>query len=135
MHPLSNPPKATILILATLFVSLALAEDFKTLTGKVYKDATISDVETDGIVLRTKTGIAKVYFIDLPKEVQERLIMVLRRQLERQLRNASTRSKSPITPPRSFRVPLSLRALSKKSSVSENRSYRGNTRPDRQSRW
>ncbi len=29
-------------------------------------------VEADGIVLRTKMGISKVYFIELPKEVQER---------------------------------------------------------------
>jgi len=84
-----NPQKATIVILATLFVSLALAEDFKTVSGKIYKDATISYVEADGIVLRTKTGISKVYFTELPKEVQERFfITVLRRQLERQSRNA-----------------------------------------------
>jgi hypothetical protein len=67
-----NPQKATIVILATLFVSLALAEDFKTISGKIYKDATISRVEADGIVLRTKTGITKVYFVELPKDVQER---------------------------------------------------------------
>ena len=35
-----NPQKATIVILATLFVSLALAEDLKTVSGKIYKDAT-----------------------------------------------------------------------------------------------
>ena len=59
-------------IIAVLFASLALAEDFKTIKGKEYKDATIIRVEADGIVLRTKTGISKVYFIELPKEVQER---------------------------------------------------------------
>lgn len=62
----------TLAILAVLSASLALAEDFKTIKGKVYKDATISRVEADGIVLRTKTGISKVYFIELPKDVQER---------------------------------------------------------------
>jgi hypothetical protein len=67
-----NPLKAIILILAMLFASLALAEDFKTVSGKIYKDATISHVEADGIVLRTKTGISKVYFVELPKDVQER---------------------------------------------------------------
>jgi hypothetical protein len=67
-----NPQKATIVILATLFVSPALGEDFKTVSGKIYKDATISHVEADGIVLRTKTGISKVYFVELPKDVQER---------------------------------------------------------------
>jgi hypothetical protein len=29
-------------------------------------------VEADGIVLRTKTGISKVYFVELPKDIQER---------------------------------------------------------------
>jgi superfamily II RNA helicase len=67
-----NPQKTTIVILAALSVSLALAEDFKTVSGRVYKDATISSVEADGIVLRTKTGISKVYFVELPKDVQER---------------------------------------------------------------
>ena len=67
-----EPPKAIIVILATLFVSLALGEDFKTVSGKIYKDATISHVEADGIVLKTKSGISKVYFVELPKDVQER---------------------------------------------------------------
>jgi hypothetical protein len=60
------------LILAVLFASLALAEDFKTVSGKVYKDATVNRIEGDGIVLKTKTGIFKVYFTELPQEVQER---------------------------------------------------------------
>src|ERR1051325_9673782 len=63
---------ATLAILAILSASLALAEDFKTINGKLYKDATIIRVEADGIVLRTKTGISKAYFVELPKGVQER---------------------------------------------------------------
>ena len=55
-----------------LSTSVALAEDFKTVSGKEYKDATITRVESDGIVLRTKTGISKVYFVELPKDVQEK---------------------------------------------------------------
>jgi adenylate kinase len=62
----------TFATLAVLSASFALAEDFKTINGKVYKDATVSRVEADGIVLKTKTGISKVYFIELPKNVQER---------------------------------------------------------------
>src|SRR5213080_5607143 len=62
----------TLALLAVLSASLAMAEDFKTIDGKIYKDATISHVEADGIVLRTKTGISKVYFVELPKDVQER---------------------------------------------------------------
>ena len=64
----------TLAILPLLSASLALAEDFKTIKGKEYKDATISRVEADGIVLRTKMGISKVYFIELPKQVQERFL-------------------------------------------------------------
>jgi hypothetical protein len=60
------------LILAVLFASLVLAEDFKTTNGKVYKDATVRRVEADGIELKTKTGIFKVYFAELPQDVQER---------------------------------------------------------------
>ena len=58
--------------IAALSASLALADDFKTVAGKEYKDATVSRVEPDGIVLRTKSGISKVYFVELPKEIQER---------------------------------------------------------------
>src|SRR4029077_17019296 len=64
----------TLAILAVLSASLAVAEDFKTINGKIYKDATISRVEADGLILRTKTGISKVYFIELPKAVKERFL-------------------------------------------------------------
>src|SRR5213080_3007536 len=62
----------TLALLAVLSASLAMAEDFKTIDGKIYKDATISRVEADGIVIKTKTGISKIYFVELPKDVQER---------------------------------------------------------------
>ena len=52
--------------------SVALAEDFKAIDGKEYKNVKVSRVEPDGIVLRNKSGIAKVYFVELPKEDQER---------------------------------------------------------------
>ena len=64
----------TALSIFALSASLALAEDFKTLNGKEYKNATVSRVEPDGIVLIYKSEIAKVYFIELPKEVQERFL-------------------------------------------------------------
>lgn len=61
-----------IVFVVTISTSVALAEDFKTVTGKEFKDATVTRVEGDGIVLRTKTGISKVYFAELPKDVQQR---------------------------------------------------------------
>jgi sRNA-binding protein len=54
------------------FASAAFCEDFKTANGKEYKDATITRVEPDGIVIKTKSGITKVYFAELSKEVQDR---------------------------------------------------------------
>src|SRR5262249_43117110 len=46
--------------------------EFKTVYGKEYKNVTVSRVEPDGIVLKGKSGITKVYFTELPKDVQER---------------------------------------------------------------
>src|SRR2546423_15414166 len=54
------------------FISAVFADDFKTLNGKEYKDASVSRVEPDGIVLKAKSGVIKVYFTELPKDVQER---------------------------------------------------------------
>jgi hypothetical protein len=67
-----NPQKITITILATLFASFGLADDFKTINGKEYNNVTVSRVEADGIVIKGKSGISKVYFAELPKDVQER---------------------------------------------------------------
>ena len=68
-----NPQKTTIAILVTLSaISIALADDFKTNSGKEYKNATVTQVEADGIVIKTKSGISKLYFTELPKDVQER---------------------------------------------------------------
>ena len=60
----------TILFLS--FAAAALSEDFKTVNGKEYKDATITRMEPDGMVVKTKSGITKVYFTELPRQVQER---------------------------------------------------------------
>jgi thioredoxin 1 len=54
------------------FTTVSLADDFKLVTGKEYKNGTVSRVEPDGIVLRTKSGISKVYFVELPNDVQQR---------------------------------------------------------------
>jgi len=59
----------TILLLS--FAAAALSEEFKTVNGKEYKDATVTRVDPDGVVLKTKSGITKVYFTELPKDVQE----------------------------------------------------------------
>ena len=60
----------TFLILC--FTSTGFTEDFTTINGKEYKEATVTGVAPDGIVVKTKSGITKLYFTELPKEVQER---------------------------------------------------------------
>jgi thiol-disulfide isomerase/thioredoxin len=60
----------TFLILS--LASVAFAADFKAIDGKEYKNVKVSRVEPDGIVLITSSGVSKVYFTELPKEVQER---------------------------------------------------------------
>src|SRR5437762_4403042 len=60
----------TFLILC--FASVAFADDFKAIDGKEYKNVTVSRVEPDGIMLTSSSGISKVYFTELPKEIQER---------------------------------------------------------------
>lgn len=64
--------RAVVVTAAVLFASLACSEEFKTSDGKVYKDATVSRIEADGIEIKTRTGIFKVYFTELPPDVQER---------------------------------------------------------------
>jgi hypothetical protein len=71
MSPVKNLA-TTVATLALVSASLTLADDFKTINGKQYKDATVNRVEPDGIVLKSKSGIIKVYFTELPKDVQER---------------------------------------------------------------
>ena len=62
----------TLTFLILCFGSIALADDFKTIAGKEYKNVTVSRVEPDGIVLKSKSGISKIYFVELPKAVQDR---------------------------------------------------------------
>ena len=49
-------------ILTALSASLALADDFKTVSGKEYKNATVSRVEADGIVIRTKGDLKGLFY-------------------------------------------------------------------------
>jgi hypothetical protein len=64
--------QTALISLATLSASFAVADDFKTINGKEYKGASVTRVEPDGIVVKTKSGVSKVYFTELPKDVQER---------------------------------------------------------------
>src|SRR5438876_9340051 len=66
------PPFSKVFILVVCFAPVVLADDFKTVEGKEYKNVTVSRVEPDGLVLSSKSGISKLYFTELPKEIQER---------------------------------------------------------------
>src|SRR5205823_3519836 len=61
-----------VAFLVFCFTTVAVADDFKLVTGREYKNVTVNRVEPDGIVLRTKSGISKVYFVELPNDVQKR---------------------------------------------------------------
>src|SRR5438045_9485427 len=62
----------TLVLSILCLASVALADDFKTIDGKEDKNVKVKRVEPDGFVLSTNFGISKVYFTELPKEVQDR---------------------------------------------------------------
>jgi hypothetical protein len=59
-------------VLVSLPVSRALCDDYKTVGVKEYRNARVSRVEPDGVVLVYKSGVVKVYFAELPEEIQKR---------------------------------------------------------------
>lgn len=64
--------KTTLAVLAMLSASLVVADDFKTTNGKEYKNATVSRVEPDGIVIKFHGGIVKLQFTELPSDIQKK---------------------------------------------------------------
>src|SRR5205823_3031235 len=59
-------------ILVALPVSLALADDIKTNYGKEYKNATVTRVEPDGIMVKFSGGLVKIPFKDLSDELKQK---------------------------------------------------------------
>src|SRR5207253_4895305 len=72
MHTLKSAIISLLTSSVILTANALLAADFKAIDGKEYKNVTVSRVEPDGIVLTSSSGISKVYFTELPKEVRER---------------------------------------------------------------
>jgi hypothetical protein len=64
--------KHWLAILAALSASIALADDIKTNSGKVYKNATVSRVEPDGIMVKFSGGLVKIPFTELPEELKQK---------------------------------------------------------------
>ncbi len=67
-----NPQKTTIAILAALSLSLALADDIKTNSGKEYKNATVTRAEPDGLIVKFSGGVVKIPFPELSEELKEK---------------------------------------------------------------
>jgi hypothetical protein len=63
--------RATFAILILCCASIALADDFKTVDGKEYKNVKVSRVEPDGIVITFSGGIVKLPFSELSPDVQK----------------------------------------------------------------
>src|SRR6266550_256745 len=64
--------KTLALFLILCFGSLAFADDFKTVSGKEYKNVTVSRVEPDGIVIKFSGGIVKIPFTELSPAIQKK---------------------------------------------------------------
>ena len=64
--------KTALAMLAALSMSLALADDFKTTDGKEYKNAKVSRVEPDGIVITFSGETIKIPFTKLSEELQRK---------------------------------------------------------------
>ena len=64
--------KAAGCVVAFLTVSTVFAENFTLNDGTEYKRVRVTRAEPDGVVITTTYGIIKLFFADLPKEVQEK---------------------------------------------------------------
>ena len=67
-------PRLSTIVFVVCLASVSLADDFETTNGKEYRNVTVSRQEPDGIfITNAKAGVmVKLYFAELPKEVQER---------------------------------------------------------------
>jgi hypothetical protein len=74
IRAMNSPRKIIIVILAALSASLALGDDFKTVNGKEYKNATVTRVDPDGITVKFSGGLVKIPFSELSKELQDKYL-------------------------------------------------------------
>ena len=63
-----------ILTILLVCITPVLADDFKTVNGKEYKNATVTRVESDGITVKFSRGLVKVPFSELSKELQNKYL-------------------------------------------------------------
>ena len=67
-----NPLTLFIFIVCVFALRLALADDFKTINGREYKNVTVSRVAPDGIVITFSGGIVKIPFTELSPAIQKK---------------------------------------------------------------
>lgn len=63
---------STILVLLVSSVSVLYAEDFVTVDGKVYKNATVAQHNPAGIVIENQDGVFQILFKDLPEATRKK---------------------------------------------------------------
>jgi hypothetical protein len=76
--------KITLAILAMLSASIALADDFKTIDGKEYKNVTVKRVEPDGLVLGSKSESQRFTSLNCLKKFSSASITTLIKPLHTQ---------------------------------------------------
>lgn len=59
-------------LLLLLLISSAIAEDIKTNDGKEYKDVTILGADPDALRIMYPSGVTRITFENLPKEIQKK---------------------------------------------------------------
>jgi hypothetical protein len=62
----------TLVLSILCLASVALADDFRTTNGSEYKNAQVSRVEPDGVVITFSGGIVKIPFNELSPEIQKK---------------------------------------------------------------
>ena len=80
-HP--HPYTLNVRISVFLLPAIVFADDFKTVDGKDYKNATVVRIEADGIVVKTKGGIGFTGFSDRTEASPKRCTCLWRCDIER----------------------------------------------------
>ena len=136
--------RALLLPVVLAFVQSAAALDVTTNDGKTYKNATISRVEPDGIVIISKTGVIKLYFRELPKELQEKYgydaakaeaYTAAEAEKQRQLQEMRAPQSSPTPSPSSVSSPPSSTPPAEQVAPSRDNSAQTNSGVVLESRW
>jgi hypothetical protein len=100
MIPLLLP---NVLIVLIVSVSVVLADDFKTLDGKEYKNAEVMGVAPGGFMIKTASGeqFSKINSWELPQEVQERF----RQKLKEDQKRRDEQTQAVLAKAQSIRIP------------------------------